>query len=384
MTQYPNLQSNAKRKSRGVPNSTSESTASTNLSSSEIVQRIQQVATAQNGQTYAGQELAETLAEMYPDPPTAPAHRGTIQCIFQVPAPINALTWSPDETYIAFSYGETVQICDVETRETIAVFSPHVFFKRASVAVTALAFSPDNKWLALARSDGNVEVLDVASGKWPFLPYSGHKPSPVQAVAWSHSGDYLASSDSKGRVHVWNFATGKRSLQYTTQEASSPIHFMWSTNDKQFVYWSKTEIYLFDNKHSSIYKAPYEVKAVAQFNNIWHVGWVRDTVIIEIVNLNDSWKESLLNIVEKNWRGWSTYRYTEHDSQVSTIAFSPDGKCIASSSEDLKIQLWDTQDREVFTFGVHPVPISLLLWSPTGKYIASADEQGIVLVWLAA
>src|SRR5262249_49913686 len=151
---------------------------------------------------------------------------------------------------------------------------------------------------------------------------------------------------------------------------------------KQFVYWSKTKVYLFDQQQYIIYSAPGDVMAVAQFNDTWRVVRVCDTATIEIGNLKGSFNNCSNG--EKWWDSRRTFSYTVHESPVSAIAFSPDGKRVASSSEDLTIQIWNTQDSEVFTFGVHPVPPSLLSWSPNGKYVCSADTEGIVLVWLAA
>src|SRR5207244_4502244 len=56
----------------------------------------------------------------------------------------------------------------------------------------------------------------------------------------------------------------------------------------------------------------------------------------------------------------------------NTIAFSPDGKALASAGTDGTVRVWDpAAGREVFTLRGHRDPVNGVAFSPDGKLLAS-------------
>src|SRR6266699_5295047 len=78
------------------------------------------------------------------------------------------------------------------------------------------------------------------------------------------------------------------------------------------------------------------------------------------------------------------FTYQGHSDYVSAVAWSPDGKRIASGSGDHTVKVWDATDgSHVYIYRGHSADVSTLAWSPDGKYIVSAGLDNIVQVWEA-
>jgi serine/threonine protein kinase len=79
------------------------------------------------------------------------------------------------------------------------------------------------------------------------------------------------------------------------------------------------------------------------------------------------------------------YTYRGHSDGVNAVAWSPDGKRIASGGQDNTVQVWDAVDGgNVFTYRGHSDPVAAVAWSPDGRRIASGGWDNTVQVWDAA
>ncbi len=83
--------------------------------------------------------------------------------------------------------------------------------------------------------------------------------------------------------------------------------------------------------------------------------------------------------------GTRLFTYRGHNAYIAAVAWSPDGKRIASGSGDKTVQVWTPATKErVLTYLGHSDVLYTVAWSPDNKRIASGGADQTVQVWYAA
>lgn len=295
-------------------------------------------------------------------------------------APVLSIAWSPDGKKIASaSSDKTVHIWNASSK------NPSLIYRSHNKPVSAVAWSPDGARIASGSWDTSVQIWHAQSGRKLFT-YRGFSRE-VSAVAWSPDGKYITSASLDTTVQVRQAESGNRLFTYHGH--SSPIHAVaWSPVSSS----SSESTWRIASASGASGKA--DVDNTVQiwsaltgsnpliyrdhFYFVTSVAWSPDGK--EIASASADTNVQVWNVAS----GHNILTYRGHSSKVNAVAWSPDGTRIASASDDRTVQIWDATTSELlFTYQGHAKEVSSVAWSPNGTRIASAGYDTMVHVWHA-
>lgn len=170
---------------------------------------------------------------------------GTLFTFYQAPSQQAIVRWSPDGRLIA-ALGEGPIWGVVEIREFPSGRS--IFTDKTvehSAVISDIAWAPDSRRLAIARSSLTVDVSEAPVQIWDvqtsklLLTYHGHWLD-ASGLSWSPDGTRLAAGGADGTVQIWNAATGERLFVYQGHDGSFDVSAVaWSPDGKSIASGSR-------------------------------------------------------------------------------------------------------------------------------------------------
>jgi WD40 repeat protein/tRNA A-37 threonylcarbamoyl transferase component Bud32 len=233
----------------------------------------------------------------------------------------------------------------------------------------ALAYSPDGKWIASAGEHDAVIVWDALQfSKVAILGGHGDQPS---TIGFSPDGKYLLTSSSGGnRTIIWE--AGRWNKLRVVPDASGAPSFLFSPDGSRFIFAEPLSAWdLATGKQvSDEIDDDHRVSRSAISHDGSRIVGLQSGSRACFFKPGD-WakgvKPQLIAVKE-------AHRYFARD-----VAFSPDGRMVATGSED--IALWDVETQTILARFEHTDNVWSLAFSRDGRWLVSTHGDGAILLW---
>jgi WD40 repeat protein len=304
---------------------------------------------------------------------------------------IDSVIFSPD--------GQTLAIGDMGGSIKLRGAKSGAFFwmGKHDGRVYALAFSPDGKFLAsgvggCGPDDKPLKLWDTETGE--VLRAFDAPGDSVNFIGFSPDGKTLVSKGSKdATIQVWNAKTGAL-LQTLTGHSDHVASVTFSPDGKVIASGSwDTTVKLWDVRTGMLIRT-----LSGHRDRVWPVVFSPDGK-----TLVSSGDDASIKLWDTE-TGALLRTLTGHRELVPAVVFSPDGKLLASGSHDASVRLWDAETgkplstimpidplvdlfspvaRKLFGLEIdgHSYGVRAVAFSPDGKTLASASVDPVVKLW---
>lgn len=242
--------------------------------------------------------------------------------------------------------------------------------------ITSVAFSPDGQYLAVARKD---KTLHVWNTKDYHLFYTFNiEPICMDCVAFSPDSRLIASVKETRPydVIVWDLTTGKspwESMGTLVQQDEKISSLVFSPDGKylaeaigdRVLFWQENIKGFVLIREIDGHSAPVESLAFSPDGR-------------RLLTTSDDTTAKVWDVDTGNW----LLTLTGHTDAVAKGLFSLDNTRIVTAGYDRSIRLWDSSTGALIKTLVAPTaPVRSLAFSPNGQLLASDGMDDRVMIW---
>lgn len=241
--------------------------------------------------------------------------------------------------------------------------------KGAEGIYLCIALSSDGKTLAVGSRDGKV-VLGDAETRKELHEMSGHK-GKVMTVAFAPKGEFAVSAGIDKTVRVWTL-DGKEKMRPVGPTKDVPTCVAVSTDGKRIAYagWDGI-IYQVNAENGEAIG-----ERAAEQGPIFSLAFSPDGKWLASGGRNGT-----VQISEATNELKPVATLPDHGKTVWAIAWAPDSNLLAASA-DKAVKLWNVADKKpAQELKGHAATIRSLAFTEDGKKVISGSEDKTVKIW---
>lgn len=226
------------------------------------------------------------------------------------------------------------------------------------------------------KKDANrsVRVIELSEGSVTneavrFFP--GHT-ARVGSIAFDPTGERLVSVSNDGSLRVWEVATGKPLRQYKIEKGRGEVAL--SPDGRQVATSADRTVVLLDLTREGV--KPGRELEQADHGFIGGLAFSPDGR--HLASANYDFSATLWDVRT----GRLVQRLQGHLNQVRSVAFDPSGTRVVTASYDKTVRIWDLQSgKQVRVLVGHEKPVLAVAVSPNGVYALSGGFDRIARLW---
>jgi dipeptidyl aminopeptidase/acylaminoacyl peptidase len=285
---------------------------------------------------------------------------------------IFSLAFSPDGQLLALGGYQEVRLIEAATSKPVATLTG------LREVARSLSFSPDGSLLAagggLPGRKGEVSLFDVKA-RTLLRGFEGHDDT-IQAVAFSPDGKLIATSSYDKLIKLWDIATGKeiRTLKdhidaiYALAFTPDGRRLVSGAADRSVKIWDPAtgeRLYTLSDPLDGITSLAVSPKG----DRVAAGGYDRT---VRVWRLGEKGGELAASLIA-------------HEAPILRVAWSPDGRILATASADATIKLFEAETlAELGVIANQPDWVMSLEFAPDGKTFAAGRFDGSLTVYRTA